>query len=103
MGAAASFANPEAASNAALAAVADGSIVGLDTAALRPYLAKFLRMRRSGAPVGACYQAAALQMSSDGVDVSCLDPLHDFIQKWVDDAEAEAKQERGGGDGDGGG
>ena len=106
MGAAASLNNAEAVSNAALAAMADGSIPGLDTAALRPYLAKFLRMRKTGAPVGACYQAATHQMTQDGVDPSCLEPLNNYIRRWVDDAEAKGEQmqhEGGQGAGAGGG
>ena len=38
--------------NIALHGVAGGRIPGLDVATLRPYLEKFLRMRKSGVPAG---------------------------------------------------
>jgi hypothetical protein len=67
--------------NTTLRGISAGQIAGLDTATLRPYLKKFLRMRKSGIPAGACYQAALHQIQGDNVDKKCLRPLEDYLHE----------------------
>jgi hypothetical protein len=66
--------------NIALRGMAAGEIPGLDTSTLRPYLLKFLRMRKAGSPAGACYQAAVHQLQRDGVDSDKLRPLEEYLK-----------------------
>ena len=91
MGAAGSIG--DAAVDATLRGVVDGEIPGLDTLKLRPYLEKFLRMRKAGSPVGACYQAATTQLRQEGVvDIRCLEPLEKYLQAKID-AQSEGKEQ----------
>ena len=78
-----------------LEGISSGDIPDLDTQTLRPYLQKFLRMRKSRIPAGACYQAAVLQLRQDGVDVACLAPLEAYLEKRLveDEKSIDAKSD----------
>ena len=80
----------------ALKGIKDSAVPGLDIEALRPYLEKFLRMRKVGMPVRACYQAAWAKLIQDGIDPETLKPLEEFLEihvgennesKWTSDED----------------
>jgi hypothetical protein len=48
-------------------------------------------MRKSGAPVGACVQAATSQLRNDGIDAACLKPLEDYVQMQVEQVKAQSE------------
>jgi hypothetical protein len=75
--------------DAAVKGVVGGEIPGLEIGILKPYLQHFLRMRKTGIPLGACEQAAKAKLQGDGLDPACLKPLETFLEKVGEQKESK--------------